>query len=296
MSEKKAVYSSKYEIDIGAHVFPTFKYRLVKERLVEAGLYSEDDFIEPSPARISQLVKVHDSKYVDKISNGTLSPADELRLELPFSKPLADASFLCAGGSLLASEIALKQKFCVHIGGGFHHAYPDHGEGFCVFNDVALGAHEISRGNMKVLIVDCDLHQGNGTAVFFKNNSDVFTFSMHQENNYPIYKEKSDMDVALEDGIEGNKYNKILEKSLAEIEKKFSADFIFYVAGADPYRGDQLGGLDLSIEDLKKRDELVKSFSRRHDIPAVAVFAGGYAPEIEDIVDIHFNTAEVFTC
>ncbi len=293
---RKAVYSPLYEVDIGPHVFPTAKYRLVKEKLVNSGLYGEKDFVDPQPASLEDLLKVHTREYIGKIKDGTLSHTDEIRLELPYSEELARASLLCAGGTLKACTLALEQDFCAHLGGGFHHAYPDHGEGFCVFNDAALGAAAMNEKGMKVLIVDCDLHQGNGTAVVFKDNSDVFTFSIHQENNYPLYKEKSDMDIGLPDGTSGSEYNLSLERSIREIEKRFSPDFIVYIAGADPYEKDQLGGFNLSIEDLKERDRIVKDFAGRRKVPVSVVFAGGYALRLDETAEIHFNTVKVFSC
>ncbi len=277
-------------------MFPTAKYRLVKEKLIKSGLYGEKDFISPEPATGEELLKVHTREYISKIKDGTLSYADEIKLELPYSKELARSNFLCAGGTMSACRLALEQDFCVHLGGGFHHAYPDHGEGFCVFNDAALGAAAMNEKGMKVLIIDCDLHQGNGTAVVFKDNSEVFTFSIHQENNYPLYKEKSDMDIGLADGTFGADYNLTLEKALREIEKRFSPDFVVYIAGADPYEKDQLGGLNLSISDLEDRDRIIKDFALRHKIPASVVFAGGYALLLDDTAEIHFNTARIFSC
>ncbi len=292
---KKAVYSPEYEVDMGNHVFPTVKYRMVKEKLVNCRYYSEKDFICPAPATVKQVSRVHHLDYVQKIKEGTLSYTDEIKLEIPYSRDLARSSFICARGTVESCRQALKQGFCIHIGGGFHHSFPDHGEGFCVFNDVALGAVFIREKGKKVFIADCDLHQGNGTAAVFKNDPRVFTFSIHQENIYPVYKEKSDMDIGLEDQVCGKKYNALLKDGLEKVKSNFKPDFMIYVAGADPYRGDQLGKLNLSIEDLKERDCIIKKFALSCGIPCAVVFAGGYSCLLEDTVNIHFNTSIIFS-
>jgi acetoin utilization deacetylase AcuC-like enzyme len=237
----KIVYSPEYEVDIGAHVFPTEKYRLIKEFLIENYGLKEKNFIHPGMVASRQVMQTHTEEYVMAIENGTLNLADQLRLELPYSAQLARASFLCCSGTVKACEIALEKGVGIHLGGGFHHAYPDHGEGFCVFNDVALGAVEMVKKGKKVLVVDCDLHQGNGTAFTFRNNPEVFTFSMHQQNNYPLYKEKSDLDIPLADGTGGDEYNGILKDNLNRIKNTFHPDFVIYVAGSDTYVNDQLG-------------------------------------------------------
>jgi acetoin utilization deacetylase AcuC-like enzyme len=291
----KSIYSPEYEVDIGSHVFPTKKYRLIKDYLIKNySLIKEENFIHPEPATPEQVMRVHTEKYVADIKNGTLSFSDQLRLELPYSPELARAAFLCCGGTIKACDIALESGKGAHLGGGFHHAYPDHGEGFCVFNDVALGAVRLAKKGKKVLVVDCDLHQGNGTAFCFRDNPDVFTFSMHQENNYPLYKEKSDLDIPLDDGTGGEEYNSLLRDSLGKIKQRFPAEFIIYVAGSDTYSDDQLGGLCLGVEDLKDRDRIVKEESADCGIPVCITLAGGYAYDVRDTVKIHSNTASVF--
>ncbi|MFC2061878.1 histone deacetylase [Elusimicrobiota bacterium] len=290
----KIIYSPEYEIDIGTHVFPTSKYRLIKEYLISNTILEEKDFIEPEPASVQSISKIHHRKYVNDIKKGTLSIADEIRLELPYSQELAHASFLCCGGTIKACEIAIDNGVGIHLGGGFHHAYPDHGEGFCVFNDVATGALAVAAKRKKVLIVDCDLHQGNGTAVCLKDNKDIFTFSMHQQNNYPLLKEISGMDIALNDGIGGDEYNKLLSDSLKKIKSEFSPDFVIYVAGSDTYVNDQLGGLALTIDDMKDRDRIIVAETVDCGISAAIVLAGGYAEQIEDTVAIHSDTVITF--
>lgn len=287
------VFSPEYEkTDIGNHIFPLVKYRLIKERLIKGKQAVESDFITPEKADIEDVLLVHTRSYLDKLLNGTLSLEEQMKLEIPYSKHLVEASLICVGGSILASETAMSCKVGVHIGGGFHHAYPDHGEGFCVLHDVAVAVKKMIRSKRvkKVLIIDCDLHQGNGTAYIFNNNPDVFTFSMHQEDIYPYPKEKSSLDVELPIGTGDTTYCDLLEKSIQKILKKFKPDMLYYVAGADPFKGDQLSGLDLTIEGLKQRDSIVVEAVKKLNIPLVVTLAGGYAADINNTVIIQYNT------
>lgn len=288
---KQIVYSPKYNVDIGTHVFPTNKYDLIKERLINNHNFIKEDFIESVPAKGEDILLVHTPEYFKKIKCGTLTVNDEMKLELPYSPQLAQGSFICVGGSIKAAQIALEQGMGVHLGGGFHHAFADHGEGFCVFNDHAVAIAYLLKNNKikKAAVIDCDLHQGNGTASIFKNNTSVFTFSIHQENNYPIPKEKSDLDIGLDNNAEDAAYLDALKQAVKEIILKEKPDFIVYVAGADTYRYDQLGGLALTIGGMKQRDEIVLGFAGRYKIPALTVLAGGYAVEIKDTITIHAN-------
>ncbi len=290
----KIIYSKRYEVDIGNHPFPTSKYRLIKDYLLESGIISPADIKYPAMPDKELLTSVHTEEYVKNIRNGTLSFADEIKLELPYSKELSIASALTCEGSRVAAELALKDGGSIHLGGGFHHAYPDHGEGFCVFNDVAVAAKKITQKNKRVLIADCDLHQGNGTAVALKDNSKTYTFSMHQDNNYPLIKEKSDRDVPLPDSISGMEYNRLLKKNLREIKEEFSPDIVIYVAGSDLYEKDKLGGLSLSKEDINRRDRIIKKEFYDCEIPVAIVLAGGYAMNMKDTVGIHSDTARIF--
>lgn len=290
----KIVYSEKYYVDIGAHVFPTAKYRLVKKRLEsDKGLCSKIEFLEPDLASESDILLVHDKVYLDKLKNAGLSIKEILTMELPYSEGLSTASILCCGGTILASKIALEGRIGIHLGGGFHHAFPDHGEGFCVLNDIAVAVkkikHQISKIK-KVLVIDCDLHQGNGTAFIFRDDKDVFTFSIHQQNNYPFYKPKSDLDIGLADRTKDKIYLDHLEKNIPRIISDFKPDFIMYVAGADPYENDQIGNLGLTKEGLIRRDEFIFSQGRNYGVPIAVVLAGGYAHRKVDTVEIHFNT------
>ncbi|MFH1415226.1 MAG: histone deacetylase [Elusimicrobiota bacterium] len=287
----KIIYSPLYEVDIGTHVFPTAKYRLIKDHLMNKYNLPGETFIEPRLVEKKEILRIHTEDYVGDIENGTLSYADEIRLELPYSRELAKAALLCCGGTILACQEAIRSGNCIHLGGGFHHAYPDHGEGFCIFNDIAVAAAVMADSGKKVLIIDCDLHQGNGTAKIFEKEEKVFTFSIHQQNNYPFYKEKSDLDIGLEDLTTGEEYNRLLTEGIRRIKKIFDPEIIIYVAGSDTYTDDQLGGISLSMDDLKKRDVIIKT--EAGDIPVAVVLAGGYAKNIEDTVLIHSNTAEV---
>ena len=289
----KIVYSDKYYIDIGAHVFPTIKYKLIKKRLLgDLSVVNRITFVEPEIAVEKDLLRVHTRTYLDKLKYGKLSFEEILTLELPYSKELAEGSMLCCGGTIRACESAIEDGLGIHLGGGFHHAFPDHGEGFCVLNDIAVGIMKVTKEDRikKALIIDCDLHQGNGTAHIFQSDKNVFTFSIHQENNYPFYKPKSDMDIGLSDRAKDKEYLMRLEEHIPKIISDFKPEFIMYVAGADPYEHDQIGNLALTIDGLKKRDFFIYTQAKNYQIPVAVVLAGGYAVRKEDTVEIQFNT------
>ena len=289
------IYSPKYYADIGAHVFPMEKYRLLYERILKEGLAKAEDIIEPEPATDEEIGLVHTEDYIRKLKTGTLSRAEEMKLELPYSRKLVEASWLGAGGSILSAKRALKEGWGMNLAGGFHHAFADHGEGFCVLNDIAIAVRVLlhEKKIKKALIVDLDLHQGNGTADIFKNDSNVFTFSMHQDNNYPFFKPPGDLDIGLADGTTDIEYLDKLKKAFGSVIDKFRPDFIIYLAGADPYINDRLGGLALSLEGLKKRDEEVICRAGKKGIALSVVLGGGYAFEIANTVEIHYNTAKM---
>lgn len=289
------VYSPKYYVDIGAHVFPMEKYRLLYEKLIREGIADKDDFIEPDMATDEEVLSVHTEEYIRKLKAGTLSPEEEMRLELPYSRALVEASWLGAGGSILSARISLKEGWGMNLAGGFHHAFADHGEGFCVLNDVAIAVQVLLKeGKIKrAAVIDLDLHQGNGTADIFKVVKNVFTFSMHQQNNYPFFKPESDLDIGLADGTDDREYLNSLRIGLRKIIDNFKPEFIVYVAGADPYIHDQLGGLSLTVEGLSARDEEVIKNAKKSGIPISVVLGGGYAFKVSDTVKIHFNTARI---
>jgi len=294
MSEKiRLVYSKDYAVDIGSHVFPTSKYLKIKERLSKDSPFkSKIDYVTPKPARDEDILLVHDKNYLYRLKEDRLTREDILRLELPYSKDLVNASILCCGGTILASQIALEDGIGIHVGGGFHHAFPDHGEGFCVLNDIAVAIKCLEKNESikKALVVDCDLHQGNGTAAIFRNDPGVFTFSIHQENNYPFFKPKSNLDIGLRDRASDKEYLGALYEHIPKLISRYKPDFMMYVAGADPYKNDQIGGLALTIEGLIARDEFIFKQAVNFDIPIGVVLAGGYAYLEEDTVKIHCNT------
>lgn len=288
----KFVYSSEYWMfDAGRHVFPIRKYRLLYERLLAQGA-RRDNFLAPEPARDEDLVRVHTARYLRKIQTGGLSQPERAALELPFSPGLVSFALLSVGGTILAVRQALADGLAFHLGGGFHHAFPDHGEGFCLLNDVAVAVEAAlaERRAGRVLIVDCDLHQGNGTAAAFAGREDVFTFSIHQMDIYPSEKPPGTLDVGLWSGDGDVKYLAEVGSHVPRILEEFRPDLVLYVAGADPYEKDQLGGLRLSLNGLRERDRIVLESARRRRIPVAVVLAGGYAADIEDTVAIHLNT------
>ena len=291
--EIRLIFSKDYAVDIGDHVFPTLKYKLIKEKILkDPDLKNRVDFVSPKPARDEDILLAHDKSYLYKLKSGELSRDEILRMELPYSKQLVAASILCCGGTIFATQIALQDSLGIHIGGGFHHAFPDHGEGFCVLNDIAVAVKRLIKYGpvKKVLIVDCDLHQGNGTAAIFSRDKKVFTFSIHQESNYPFLKPRSNLDIGLEDGAGDKEYLSALSDNIPAILKDFKPEFLMYVAGADPYKEDQLGALKLTKEGLQKRDELIFTLAKDAPIPVAVVLAGGYAFHESDTVDIHCNT------
>ena len=291
----KLVYSDHYDLNLGNHVFPSIKYRLVKEKLLREHIAEPGDFTEPAPASDDDIALVHHREYLRKLQTGKLSYLEVLRLEIPYSPELIRAVWLCAGGSILAGRLALEDGVAVNVGGGFHHAYPDHGEGFCVLNDFAVAIRSLQKDRTieRAMTVDCDVHQGNGTAAIFGGDHTVFTLSIHQENNYPYPKPPSSLDINLDDGVGDEEYLRELAQGLDRALAEFRPDLIFYVAGADPYREDQLGGLRLSLEGLEKRDRLVFEKARAKNIPAAVVLAGGYARRLDDTIIIHANTIRV---
>jgi acetoin utilization deacetylase AcuC-like enzyme len=320
----KLIYHPDYFLPIGAHVFPAEKYRLVHARLLQAGVAEPGDFLQPEPASDDDVLLVHTPEYVRKLRTGTLSPVEEMQLEVPYSPELVHAFWLAAGGSILAGRKALEDGVCISLGGGFHHAFPDHGEGFCMIHDVAIAIRRLQKDKLieRAMTLDCDVHHGNGTAAIFAHAAgaaqanpyllpswqppatgrpqpmsvrsesvgDVFTISLHQQNNYPAWKPPSTIDVNLPDGIGDADYLAWLDNALSSAFRQFSPDLLCYIAGADPYREDQLGGLGLTIDGLKQRDEMVFRAARARGLPVMVTYAGGYARRVEDTVTIHANT------
>lgn len=289
------IYSDRYEVDIGGHVFPTVKYRLVLEDLLARHVARREDLLAPEPAPWEEMALVHSARYLEAVRAGALSPAEEMLLELPFSAELREAAILCCGGTTLAARKAMADGIAVHLGGGFHHAFRDHGEGFCLLNDVAVALATLLAGGevSRAAVVDLDVHQGNGTASIFADDPRAFTFSMHQERNYPHSKPPGDLDLGLEDGTPDEVYLEALDGALDLALDRHHPQIVVYLAGADPYREDQLGGLALSKDGLEERDRMVMERCRRAGAGVAVVLAGGYARKTRETVEIHSRTVEV---
>ena len=281
----RVIYSPRYEMPLGGHVWPTAKYRLIAERL--AGR-TEFTFDAPSAASWDDLALVHTHEYLEKLRLNSLTPEEVATLELPWRPEIADGFRMMVGGTCAAVSCALRDGAAAHIGGGLHHAFANHGEGFCPVNDIAVA---IRKAGVRSAVVDCDVHHGNGTAMIFERDPDVFTFSIHQQHNYPLFKPRSDLDIGLADGAGDDEYLAALAGALPSV-LAHRPDVIVYVAGADPFSGVQLGGLNLTKPGLAARDRMVIGAARHAGVPVGVVLAGGYASNIADIVDVHVATIE----
>ena len=292
MDSFRIFYSPYYYADIGEnHVFPIKKFELVRDQLLKEGTVRLSELVEPQPARIEDVLLVHTEDYISRLRNGTLTTREIRRLGLPWSKSLVRRSFLAISGTIKAARHSLKNEVASNLAGGTHHAFPDRGEGFCVLSDVAVAIRVLQKENLarRFLIVDCDVHQGNGTAFIFKNDAEVFTFSMHGAKNYPLFKETSTLDVELPDKTNDAEFLAALNEALPEIFQH-EPELVFYLGGADPYERDKLGRLGLTIEGLRRRDEMVLRFAKEKQVPIVTTMSGGYAHDINDTVEIHCNT------
>jgi len=268
------------------------KYRLIYENLKKEGLITGDNLHKPTMPELDDLKKILTPEYLDDLLNSRTT-FRTWRSELPVEQDIIKWQMLGCGGSYLAAKLALESGACYHIGGGLHHAFSDHAEGFCYLNDVVFATVKIlEQGIKKISIIDCDLHQGNGTARFFQNNEQVFTFSIHQEQLYPV-KERSDLDIGLDFNVGDDEYLEKLEYAMEKIFNEFKPEFVIYLAGADPYMLDQLGNLKLTIDGLMKRDEMVINYAHNNKLPMIVVLGGGYAQELDDTVEIHCNTARI---
>lgn len=295
MSNYNLFYSPYYYADIGeGHIFPIRKFELVRDVLLNEGTLSPEEIVEPLPAKVEDLLLVHTEDYITRLVNGELTAKEVRKLGLPWSQSLVRRSFHAISGTINAAFKALENGISSNLAGGTHHAYPDRGEGFCVLNDVAVAIRVLQREKLaeRFLIVDCDVHQGNGTAFIFQNSPEIFTFSMHGAKNYPLFKENSSLDIELADGTGDTEFLETLEQALPRIFLH-NPDIIFYLGGADPFEKDKLGRLNLSIEGLKRRDKMVLEFARENETPIVTTMSGGYALDINDTVEIHCNTIRV---
>lgn len=287
------VYHDGYDLNFGDHVFPTAKYRLIRRKLIDDHFAGPEDFRTPEPATREQLLLVHTPDWVRKLETGTLTYNDILKLEVPYSRKMVDAYFLAAGGTIVAAREALSKGVGYNIGGGFHHAFPGYGEGFCAVHDVAIAVRTLQQDGLirTALIVDGDVHHGNGTAAIFAGDRSVFTLSIHHFNNYPSEKPPSTIDIHLADGTGDKEYLDHLRPAYVTAVSGFRPDIVFFVAGSDPYYDDQLGGLSLTREGLYLRDRLVFDTALQHRSPVVVTLAGGYARRLQDTVDLHAATA-----
>ncbi len=300
----KIVYSDNYRIDIGPHIFPTIKYDLARIDLIEAGVVLPADFVEPAPATWDELALAHTPDYLEKVRSGQLLPEELGRLEMAWSESMVEGFRQMAGGTLLAARLALGMprpaagplaplRAVAHLGGGFHHAFSDHGEGFCLFNDVVMTVRALlgDGSASRVAVIDLDVHQGNGTATMLGTDPAVFTLSLHQAHNYPATKPPSTLDCGLRDGIGDEEYLEVLDGALKKVFA-FSPDVALYLAGADPYEDDQLGGLRVTRHGLRRRDRAVYEAARDAGVPVAILLAGGYARTVEHTVAIHVATVE----
>ena len=285
-------YTPRYYADIGqGHIFPIRKFELVRDKLLAEGTLHSEEIVEPAPAPLEDVLLVHTEDYVSRLRSGDLTPKEIRRLGLPWSESLVRRSFYAVGGTLAATRASLAEGYSSNLAGGTHHSFSNRGEGFCVLNDVAVAIRAMRARNLiqRAAIVDCDVHQGNGTASIFAEDTDTFTFSMHGANNYPLFKARSTLDVELPDGTSDAKYIETLASHLPHVFQS-DPEVVFYLAGADPYRGDKLGRLALSIEGLRERDAYVLRECYQREIPVVTVMSGGYGKDINDTIEIHCNT------
>jgi acetoin utilization deacetylase AcuC-like enzyme len=277
------------------HRFPIQKYVLLKEAVLATGLVALEDLVVPELATDEQILRAHEVDYLRRVEEGELTPKETRRIGLPWSPELVARARCSVGGTIGACRAALRDGVAVSLAGGTHHAFRDHGQGFCVFNDSAIAARAMqAEGQVRrVVIVDCDVHQGNGTAAILADDPTIFTFSIHGARNFPFRKERSDLDIELEDGTGDTDYLEALQPGLARALELADAELAIYLAGADPYASDQLGRLALSKAGLGERDRLVFELCRGAGLPVATVMSGGYGRQIEDTVDIHLQTVRI---
>jgi acetoin utilization deacetylase AcuC-like enzyme len=298
----KAFYSDTFVLPLpDHHRFPMAKYRLLRERIVDEGIIAADDLHLPDPIGWDDLRLVHDAAYIDAVATGTLPADAQRRIGFPWSEMMVERSRRSVGATLAAARtlvgdrlqtVSCDDAVSANLAGGTHHAFRDHGEGYCVFNDVAVVYAVLRRDRQitRATVVDCDVHQGNGTAAIFRDEPDLFTFSLHGAKNFPFRKEVSDLDVTFEDGAGDEEYLSALDAHLPRVLDDHRPELVFYLAGADPYEGDRLGRLKLTVDGLRERDRRVFAACRQRHLPVVVAMSGGYAPDVDAIVTIHTNT------
>ena len=288
----RAFTSARYTVPLGHHSYPMDKYRLVPERLLAKGTLTQNEIVEPEAATLDDVLRVHTPEYVHAFINGSLERKAMLRIGLPWSQALVQRAFAVIGGTIGAARAALADGAAANLAGGTHHAFADHGEGYCIFNDLVITLRRLRAEGLakRFLIIDLDVHQGNGTAALCEADTDVFTFSMHGENNYPVRKERSSWDIALPDATCDEQYLDILAQALPQMLERFTPDLVFYQAGVDVLAGDRFGKLELTMGGVGERDRLVSEFVRRAGLPLVVTLGGGYARDLTRIVEAHCQT------
>jgi acetoin utilization deacetylase AcuC-like enzyme len=287
-------YHPGYHLRLEGHVFPSVKFEEIRKELERRGLVSERNLIVPAPVGREALLLVHSPEWVSALLDGTIRYEQVVKLEIPYAKPIVEGFLYHCGGSIECAEAALRDGAAFNIGGGFHHAFAGHGEGFCALNDVAVAIRVLQEsGRIRTaMVVDTDVHQGNGTASIFAGDESVLTLSIHQRENYPYVKQRSDIDIELDDGVGDREYLEALGAGLAAAFARMKPDLLAYVAGSDPFEEDKLGGLRLSEAGMMERDLMVLRAARERGVPVFVTLAGGYAKRLEDTVKLHANTAE----
>ncbi len=286
-------YADHYVLPLPeGHRFPMAKYARLRERLLQSGEFTADEFRVPEAASDEQILRVHDANYLERVASGTLSAKEQRAIGFPWSERMVERSRRSAGATIAAAREALAKGWSANLAGGTHHAFRDRGEGYCVFNDAAIAARALQAEMRirRIVVIDCDVHQGNGTAAIFAGDDSVFTFSIHGAKNFPAHKEASDLDIELPDGTGDDEYLWHLERGLGEALERSRPEAAFYLAGADPWEHDRLGRLSLTKAGLARRDDLVLATLGARRIPVAIAMAGGYAQDVEDIVDIHAAT------
>ena len=277
------------------HRFPMLKYELIPEQLLHEGTITHENLFIPNKCDAIDVLRTHDLDYYNKLINQQLSPSEQRKIGFPQSPVLIERELVITRGTIDCALFALEYGCALNIAGGTHHAFAERGEGFCLLNDMAIAADYLLYKKLvtKILVIDLDVHQGNGTAKLMENEPRVFTFSMHGKNNYPFHKEESDLDIPLPDGISGHAYLEILEKTLPLLLETVNPDFIFYLSGVDILSTDKFGKFNISIDECKRRDELVLKMAHDNKIPVAIAMGGGYSPDINDILQAHCNTFRI---
>ena len=277
------------------HHFPLPKYDRLVQGVIEVGLATPDGLHAADPASLEQLLLVHTPAYVHRMTNGLMTGKEMRRIGFPWTPQLVERVLRSVGATICACRSALQDGLAANLGGGTHHAYPDHGEGYCVFNDVAVACRAMQSEGLarRIIILDCDVHQGNGTAAIFTGDPGVYTFSVHGEKNFPFHKERSSLDIPLPDGSGDAEFLEAVRRGVGQALEVFPADLVIYIAGADPFHADRLGRMKVTKPGLELRDRLVLESCRSKGLPVAIVMGGGYSRQVEDIVDIHVTTIRV---